>query len=322
MSGSPKDRTLSGTTEAPLVTVVLPVRNGLPYLPIALESLRAQTHADLEILVVDDGSRDGTVGYLRTVHDPRVRVLRSGGAGIVAALNLGLSHASGEFVARQDADDWSRPDRIARQVAFLRANVEIDLVATHAAFVDGDGRPVETPWTQDVRRWHEPATTPDRLRRLLPLTCCIIHGSVLARRDVLRSAGGYRSEFEWAEDYDLWLRLLPDHQFACLDERLYVHRIHAGQVSEGRRDEQLRRTLRAKLEYLRRTHPSLPRSARMAIVGNGHGATIYRELAPGQGFIDAALPDVDVVIATDMTELYDAALHGPTEWDGNFLVHG
>lgn len=322
----------------------MPVRNGFPYLPAALGSLRAQTYEDLEILVIDDGSTDETASFIRGVADRRVRLLDSQGAGIVAALNLGLINATGEFVARQDADDLSHPERFGRQVALLQAHPDIDVVACRADFIDADGRPAETPWTRDVRRWHERAANPDELRRLLPLTCCIVHGSVMARRRVLIEAGGYRPEFEWAEDYELWLRLLHDHRFARVPERLYVHRIHADRVSDRRRDQQLRRTLRAKLEYLRRAHPSLPTPARAAIVGNGRGAAMYRELMPSVGIAESASGYVDVVIQTNVGGLYEAALsasakasagsrqsasrhdatrgggEGCVTYDGNFLV--
>lgn len=318
-----------------LVSVALPVRNGMPYLPLAVESLLAQTYRSIEIIVVDDGSDDETPNYLDSLSDTRVRVVHAERRGVAAAMNRGLSEAWGEFYARQDADDLSFPDRIDRQVAHLRQHGDVDVVATSLVFVDADGDETETPWTREVRRLHEPAVTPEQIRRLLPLTCCIAHGSILARTSVILGAGGYNTDYEWTEDYDLWLRLLPQSRFARLRERLYALRLHGGRVSVERRTEQLRKTIRAKLEFLRRIAPSLPQPARTLVRGDGIGATMYRELAP-RFDLDLVTPDAsdgdlglsatnpDLVIETDVMRLDDISgqIMSRSGWvqEGNFFI--
>jgi hypothetical protein len=282
------DRTLRGVEAEPSrptrVSVLLPVKNGLPYLHEAVASLTAQTHPDLEILVIDDGSQDGGPQQLVAQAMSHVRVIKSSGQGLAAALNAGLRAATGAFIARQDADDWSHPERLARQYEYLSQHREIDVLATCAEFVDREGRPVETTWTMSVRREQDTAQTPAALAALIPRVCALVHGSIMARRDVLREAGGYRSQATYAEDYDLWLRLLPRVRFAKLPVRLYTYRLHDVTASQQYRDIQVRSSIRAKLEYLRRRFPHLASEARLALAGDGRETAAWREIALDLGF--------------------------------------
>jgi glycosyltransferase involved in cell wall biosynthesis len=310
----------------PLVSVAMPIRDGMPFLPSALESILGQSYAALDVIVVDDGSNDGTAGYLEAIRDPRVRIVRSEGRGLVAALNLAIAEARGELIARQDADDLSAPDRLARQVSFLRRHADIDVVACRTEFIDAAGDHVRTPQVAERRRLQREATDPERLRRLLPLTCCVVHGSVMARRKTLLAAGGYRDTRRWAEDYDLWLRLLPRHRFAMLDEALYAHRLHDRQVSDTHRLGQLESTLRAKLDHLRAVTPGLPRRARVAIDGTGTGARLYAGLCADYGLVlvDGTDDDLDLRIIAGYTDGggRHLAINAPPGWSacGNFLV--
>ena len=236
----------------PKVSVLLPVRNGMPFLPAAIDSVLHQTFDDFELVAIDDGSTDGTAEYLQGLADRRVRVLSSPAAGLALALNAGLAVARGSYVARQDADDWSAPDRLARQVAWLDDRPDVDVLATAASFVDERGETVDSSWTRAVHAQWDAALSPEQIARLMPLTCCIFHATVLARTALLREAGGYDQATVPAEDYDLWLRLLPEHRFARLPERLYTVRMHAESSSAVRRAEQTARVIEAKLRYVRR----------------------------------------------------------------------
>jgi GT2 family glycosyltransferase len=268
----------------PRVSVLLPVRNGMPWLREALASLAQQTFRDFEVLVMEDGSTDATLECLATWPDARLRVIPTGGAGIAAALTTGLDAARAPLVARQDADDLSMPDRLQAQVKYLDEHPDVGLVASRAEYIDERGAPVDNGWVRTVRRQQDVAVTPRDIQALMPLTCCLTHGSVMARAEVLCRAGGYRQEMAPAEDYDLWLRLLPTSRLAKLPERLYQYRIHDGQVSILARDEQIRRTIAAKLAHLRRSFPELPLRARLAILGGGRGDAYYRAVAPEYGF--------------------------------------
>jgi glycosyltransferase involved in cell wall biosynthesis len=278
-------------SDSPYVSVLLPVRNGLPWLGVALESIRRQIFDDFELIVLEDGSTDDTPGLLSKVADRRLRIISTGGVGIARALNIGLEAARGTYIARQDADDESRPDRLARQVAALDADPRIDVMASVAEYIDEAGRLVDNAWTQTVRQQQDVALTPEAIADLMPLTCCITHGSILARADALCAVGGYRPEMVPAEDYDLWLRLLPDHGFTKLAEPLYRHRLHDAQSGARARTRQTELTILAKLQYVRRLYPELATPARLAIVGNTRGDAYYRTMAPEAEFEAASVID-------------------------------
>lgn len=287
----------------PRISVLLPVRNGKPFLEAAIASVLAQSLADFELLVIDNGSTDGSGGAALAFGDPRIRLVTAEGRGLARALNIGLAEAAGEFVARQDADDVSHPERLARQAAFLDANPSVDVLATRAAFVDDRGAPADTAWTRAVGRQWDAALAPDAIARLMPLTCCLVHGTVMARRAALRAVRGYREDLPVAQDYDLWLRLLPRHQFAKLPEPLYTFRLHGAQMSAAAHAEQRRQAIAAKLRYLRGV---IHRAGllRAWIVDDTPGAAHYRAMLAEAGMVEVAEDAPwDVAIVTDFARL-------------------
>jgi glycosyltransferase involved in cell wall biosynthesis len=208
--------------DAPLlVSVVLASRDGERFLPEALASLAAQTWPRVEILAVDDGSTDGTGRLLEAfaAAHPSARVLRTAGVGAAAARARALEGARGAFVALQDDDDVSHPERLERQVRHLLAHPGTALLGTAADVIDEDGArvgPHPVPLgAAAIRR---------RLRRAPPF----VHGSVMMRREAYLAAGGYRAPFRAAEDYDLYLRVPADAVLENLPDTLYAWRRHPG----------------------------------------------------------------------------------------------
>jgi glycosyltransferase involved in cell wall biosynthesis len=208
-------------------------RDGERHLEEALASVSAQTFRDWEAIVVDDGSRDRTGAILAAAatRDPRIRVLRTGGEGLAAALNRAGSEARGEFFARHDADDRSHQERFARQVAWLDAYAGTGVVGTAAARIGPAG---ESRMTIPV------PIEPDAIRRALRRVPPFVHGSVMIRADVFRAAGGYRAAFAASQDLDLWMRLPATIGLANLPDRLYEWRQHEGGTFASARDRQLR----------------------------------------------------------------------------------
>jgi len=208
----------------PRVSVVMPARDAGPFIGEAVDSILSQSFGDLELIVVDDGSTDDSAALVerRAAADPRVRLMRQAAAGVVAALNRGCAGARGEYIARMDADDVARPERLQRQVAFLDRHPGIAVVGSGLQFL-GDAGPLP-------RLLHLPVS-PAAVRAALDADCCIAHPTVLMRRTVYAATGGYRAAFLHAEDYDLWLRIAERHDLANLDEPLLLHRLHRGQVS-------------------------------------------------------------------------------------------
>lgn len=307
----------------------MPVRNGMPFLPEAVESILGQTFSDFELLVINNGSTDQTVEYLRRVRDPRLHILSTGSVGLARALNIGLARAEGQYVARHDADDQSARNRFAKQVAFLDANPGVAAVATCVNFIDECGNEVADSWTQTIRDQQDPAQTPEQILAMMPLTCCIAHGSVMMRTAVALGMGGYNPATVPAEDYDLWLRFLPDYPIAKLPERLYDYRVHADQSSGARRSDQQARTIEAKLRYVRRQVPSLPRPVRLVLPCDNYGATLFRQFGPAEGYdpairASAVARGTDVVAVTDFSAIpyYKQVLSATTDCRqfGNLFV--
>lgn len=208
---------------APLVTVLMPVRNGAAHVRAAVESILAQTFGDFELLILDDGSTDATSEILRSFSDPRIRVVTNPqNLGLVPTLNRGLELAQGELIARQDHDDISLPARLQRQVEYLREHPECALLGTEAIQTDAAGRKafrLLRPGTADSVRWY------------LCFDNAFIHSSVMFRRAVaLGEFGGYPRSLH-SEDYALWSRIAQRHETANLTEPLLLYREHQSSVT-------------------------------------------------------------------------------------------
>jgi glycosyltransferase involved in cell wall biosynthesis len=209
----------------PTVSVVFPVHNGEPYLAEAIDSILGQTFGDFELIAVDDGSTDNSRRRLddAAARDARVRVVAGQEPGLVGALNLGLSLARGEFIARMDADDISQPGRFALQVSYLRDNPDIAVVGSAITLIDASG--------VVVREISYPLAPADVERFLMEIGSALAHPAVMARRKVMLSVGGYRKLFQHSEDYDLWLRMAERYSLANLPDRLLRYRQHGRKAS-------------------------------------------------------------------------------------------
>ena len=198
------------------------MRDGAAFVAQAVRSIQAQTLTEFELLAVDDGSSDGTHAILAAfaAADSRVRVLRQPALGLVAALNRGLAESRAPLVARMDADDMARPERLARQVAALHANSAAALVGSAFQVISAEGTP---------RRVIQPPLAAAAVHAALDRANPIAHPTVMLRRGAALAIGGYRPAFRLAEDYDLWLRLRERHQLSNLDQVLLDYREHPGQ---------------------------------------------------------------------------------------------
>ena len=216
---------------APLVSVLLAVHNGEPYVRTAPVSVLRQTLADLELIVVDDASTDATPATIAGLDDPRVRLLRNDKQlGLAASLNRGLDEARGRYVARLDADDVALPRRLERQVARIRATPGTVILGSSVCAIDDDGTPgaMHTmPATPTAVRWHLLFSSP------------FFHPTVLVDREHLERHGlRYDPSFLESEDYDLWARVLAAADGANLPEALVLYRVHSRQASQARRELQ------------------------------------------------------------------------------------
>lgn len=186
----------------------MPVRDAAGTLERALASVLAQTFADFELVIVDDGSTDGTGEVLARAarSDARVRVLSTPPRGIVPALNEGLAAARGELIARMDADDESHPERLSEQVSFLDRYPEHGLVATRVTF--GGDRARAAGYLRHVD-WQNALVDEADIRRERFIESPFAHPSVMFRRSLVLEHGGYR-DGPFPEDYELWLRWMGE----------------------------------------------------------------------------------------------------------------
>lgn len=221
------------TFKHPTISVLMPVYNAERYVAEAVESILAQTFADFEFIITDDGSTDGSHSILERYakQDSRIRLISRPNTGYVVALNEMLALARSEFIARMDADDISLSERFARQIAFFEAHEECVALGSGYLVMDPDGQPLSEP---DVLETHEEIDA----ALLAGLRGVLAHPSTMFRGRALLQVGGYRSEFEPCEDRDLFLRLAEVGRLANLKEALLSYRMHSASVCATRTQEQ------------------------------------------------------------------------------------
>lgn len=215
------------------ISAVMGVFNGAAGLPVTLDSILAQTERDFELIVVDDGSSDETPEILRryTADDDRIRIITQKNGGLTRALIAGCEAARGHFIARHDNGDRSQPDRFARQLASFTADVV--LVSCGARYIGPDSEFLyDATATGDIREslLHDPV---ERIRGLPH------HGTAMFRRDAYLVAGGYREQFRFAQDLDLWMRMAGRGRIVVLPEILYEARFETNAISATRRNDQV-----------------------------------------------------------------------------------
>lgn len=276
----------------PRVSVLLPAFDAGETIESALESVRRQSFGDFECVVVDDGSRDGTLDRARrfAARDRRFAVATLPHRGLVAALNAGLERCRGDLIARMDADDLMRRDRLAAQVAHLDTHPELAGAGSHVRIFP---RAHLSEGLRDYERWLNGIDSPERVRRDAFVECPLAHPTLLVRSDVLRALG-YR-DCGWPEDYDLILRLLAsDHGLGVVPRRLLCWRDHPRRftrVASACRPEQfprlkaefLARGILAKSEvYVLWGYGQTGRALRRALLAHGKRPSHIVEVHPGR----------------------------------------
>lgn len=274
---------------APRISVVLPYRDAESTIEEAIDSVLAQSLGDVQVVAVDDGSRDGSTAIVTRL------AARHGGldpialppSGIVAALSAGMGAARSPLIARMDADDWSHPQRFAHQLELLRETQ----AAVVGCRVEGFGADGVGEGMRRYIEWQNSLLSADDHAREIFVESPLCHPSVVARREVLQAVGGWR-DVDWAEDYDLWLRLdAAGYPMVKVPEVLFRWRQSPGQLTFRDARYSKASLRRAKAPHLARRLRALGRP--VIVWGAGPtGRRMVRELEP-EGVAPRAFIDID-----------------------------
>ena len=215
------------------VSLLMGVYNGEEYLAEAMDSILSQTLSDFELIVVDDGSTDGSPKRLAdyAARDKRVRVVTQKNAGLTAALNAAAKLANAPLLARMDPDDVALPTRLAEQVAFMDAHPEITLLGTRVILIDPYGTAYQYPL--------HPLTHEEIDAKLMQGEgWAIVHPVAMMRREAFERVGGYDERFRTSQDFDLWLRMAETGRLANLETPLLKYRQHLASANFAKAEQQ------------------------------------------------------------------------------------
>lgn len=206
-----------------LVSVLLPAYNAEAYIAQSIQSILNQTYNNLELIVINDGSTDGTEKIIASFKDSRIVLINNKeNEGLVAVLNKGIAHCKGEFIARMDADDWAYPTRISKQLSYLLKNKLVGICGCNIELWDGN---------QILDRWLFP-TMDEEIKASLLFKCSFAHPTVMYRKSLFSDYNEvYEKDFFPAEDYKLWVRLSKKTEFHNINQILLRYRITPNQIS-------------------------------------------------------------------------------------------
>jgi glycosyltransferase involved in cell wall biosynthesis len=199
----------------PLVSVVMTAYNAQEFLNIAIDSILLQTYKNFEFIIIDDGSTDHSGSIIKAYEDKRIKYIHQKNQGQASALNKGIGIARGEYIARMDADDISYPTRLERQVDFLEAKKNIAMVGAGHDFIDEDSGIFAQAYY---------LTRSQDIKMEFLVRNPFAHATVMIRREVLNSVGGYDPN-QPIEDYELWWRVARKYEVANMPEMLLGYRV-------------------------------------------------------------------------------------------------
>jgi glycosyltransferase involved in cell wall biosynthesis len=228
------------------VTVLMSMYNAEKYVAEAIESILTQTHTNFDFLVIDDGSTDKskTIALKYARKDKRIILVENeSNLGLIESLNKGIQLCKTELIARMDADDWSLPERLEKQIKYLLSHPKVGVLGTnYITYVEKTGKKVKG----------HVQTNRNIINLIAYYAAPLMHASIMYKRSILIKVGGYNKKYTHTEDYELLLRLLPKYQLANISDRLYMRRWNDTSVSVVYADIQRRNHFRVrKKNYLK-----------------------------------------------------------------------
>lgn len=228
----------------PLVTVFMPAFNGEAYIEKAIQSVLNQSFTDFELLIINDGSTDGTLDIVRKFTDPRIRLIHNdGNKGLTFTRNRGIEEAKGQYIAILDCDDLAMPDRLKAQIAFLNSNPEIAMCGGQAITIDESGKQIGNLNVMAGDKNISPE---------LVFHNTFINSTLMIKRSAMLESGGYR-DYSPAEDYELSYRISLHHPVANLNKVLVAYRLHGNNISKVQNEK----IINAELRIIENIHTNL-----------------------------------------------------------------
>jgi len=213
-------------TSEPLISIITPTFNRERTIPLAVESVLAQSYGNWELLIIDDGSRDSTRERLSSyLEDDRIQYFFQENQGQSIARNLGLEHARGELVCFLDSDDLWVPEKLEQQVALMKAHPEVDVLHSDEIMIDEEGHELSR---KNMRRYS------GRIARQMLADNSVSINTVMARRACFDAMGGFSGRYAVADDYDIWLRFSARFTFLYVPEYWGYYRVMVDQISSNK----------------------------------------------------------------------------------------
>lgn len=226
----------------PTISVILPIYNCELYIKEAVDSVLNQTFTDFELIIIDDCSTDSTLKIIKSYQDSRIKLIeKEKNSGYTDSLNMAIKLAKGEYIARMDGDDICFPNRFESQIEFLQKNKDCALCGTGIKFIGSD-----------KTQFHP--SNHDEIKVKLCFSNSFFHPTIMAKKEILLD-NLYDKNFEPAEDYDLWTRLIFKVKMSNLPELLLNYRVHENQISNYKNDVQLNASAKSQLKMFQRLFP-------------------------------------------------------------------
>lgn len=248
----------------PLISVVIPVYNAENFITEALNSVCNQTYRNLEIIVIDDGSTDSSKLQIQRVaeFDERVKLISRENKGLINSLNEGITKSNGSYIARMDADDICLPNRFIQQISHFKKHPNISVLFTSIEYIN-EKNEVGRRKVSSKNRLIEPVE--------FLFGCPVCHPSAMFNMNLLsKSDITYDSNFNKAEDFELWTRLSSKYSIGILNEVLFQYRIHSGSITSQNSDTQRKVAVEAIHKNFNLTNDSEKLSLSLYVIYNNH----------------------------------------------------
>lgn len=211
-----------------LISVVMSVYNAEPFLDESIRSILTQSFRDFQFVIVNDGSKDGSLSIINKYAsiDKRIKLINfSANEGAYVRLNQGIVQADSPIIMRQDADDISHPQRMSRQLKYLKANHNILCLGTLIKCISENPKDLTNGRTAVQEKWHNTYQTPEELARTKLMRCPMLHGTAMFKKTDYLKVGGYNEEYKTGADYDFLIKMSDLGSLAKLPQKLYSYRI-------------------------------------------------------------------------------------------------